>query len=137
MNGVFSYRELSMNSLRRMILAVSAAAAVLLTTGAVAADANLTGEWDVSVETPMGVGTPHFSLKQDGNKLSGTYKGQLGQAPVTGTVKGDEFTIQFQVEAQGMDIAIIYQGKAEGSTISGTAKLGDFGEGTFTGKKAG
>ena len=137
MNGVFSYRESSMNSLRRMLLAVSAAAAVLLTTGAVAADANLTGEWDVSVETQMGTGTPHFSLKQEGSKITGTYKGQLGQAPVTGTVKGNEFTLQFEVEAQGTDLVVIYTGKLEAGTISGKAKLGDFGEGTFTGKKAG
>ena len=35
---------------------------------ALAADANVTGEWDMTVETQAGTGTPHFSLKQDGTR---------------------------------------------------------------------
>lgn len=123
-----------MNSLRRMLLAASAA--MMLSTSAFAADANVTGEWDMSVETQAGTGTPHFSLKQDGGKLTGTYKGMLGEAPVTGTVKGNDVTISFEVNAQGTDLAVSYTGTVDGATMKGTVKLGDLGEGTFTGKKA-
>lgn len=123
-----------MNSLRRMLLAVSAAA-VFLTTSAIAADANVTGEWDMTVESPAGTGTPHFSLKQDGANISGTYKGALGQAPVTGSVKGNAVTIKFHVEAQGMEMEVSYVGTVDGASMSGTVTLGDFGEGKFTGKK--
>jgi hypothetical protein len=123
-----------MNSLRRMLLAVSAAA-VFLTTSAIAADANVTGEWDMTVESPAGTGTPHFSLKQDGASISGTYKGALGEAPVTGSVKGNAVVIQFRVEAQGMEMDVIYKGTVDGAAMSGTVTLGDFGEGKFTGKK--
>jgi hypothetical protein len=123
-----------MNSLRRMLLAVSAAA-VFLTTSAIAADANVTGEWDLTVESPAGTGTPHFSLKQDGASISGTYKGALGEAPVTGSVKGNAVVIQFRVEAQGMEMDVIYKGTVDGAAMSGTVTLGDFGEGKFTGKK--
>lgn len=123
-----------MNSLRRMLLAASAA--MMLSTSAFAADANVTGEWDMSVETQAGTGTPHFSLKQDGGKLTGTYKGMLGEAPVTGTVKGNDVTISFEVNAQGTDLAVSYTGTVDGATMKGSVKLGDLGEGTFTGKKA-
>lgn len=123
-----------MNSLRRMLLAVSAAA-VFLTTSAIAADANVTGEWDMIVESPAGTGTPHFSLKQQGANVSGTYKGALGEAPVTGTVKGNAVTIKFHVEAQGMEMEVSYVGTVDGAAMSGTVTLGDFGEGKFTGKK--
>lgn len=123
-----------MNSLRRMLLAVSAAA-VFLTTSAIAADANVTGEWDLTVESPAGTGTPHFSLKQNGASISGTYKGALGEAPVTGSVKGNAVVIQFRVEAQGMEMDVIYKGTVDGAAMSGTVTLGDFGEGKFTGKK--
>ncbi len=51
-----------MNSLRRMLLAASAAA-MMLSTSAFAADANVAGEWDMTVETQAGTGTPHFSLE--------------------------------------------------------------------------
>jgi opacity protein-like surface antigen len=123
-----------MNSLRRMLLAASAAA-VLLATPAIAADANVAGEWDMAVETPGGTGTPHFSLKQDGSTITGTYKGALGEAPVTGTVKGNQISMKFQVNAQGADLEVTYEGTVDGASMSGTVVLGDFGEGKFTGKK--
>ena len=125
-----------MNSLRRMLLAVSAAA-IMLATSAIAADANVAGEWELTVESQMGTSNPHFSLKQDGAKVSGTYKGMLGEAPVTGVVKGNEVTLNLQVNAQGMDLEITYSGTVDGATMQGTVKLGDMGEGKFTGKKAG
>lgn len=124
-----------MNSLRRMLLAASAA--VMFVSSAIAADADVTGEWDLTVESQMGTSNPHFSLKQDGGKLTGTYKGMLGEVPVTGTVKGNEIAINLQVNAQGMDLEVIYSGTVDGATMQGTVKLGDMGEGKFTGKKAG
>jgi hypothetical protein len=124
-----------MNTLRRMLVAMSAAT-MLLSLAAFAADANVTGEWDMTVETQAGTGNPHFSLKQDGTKVSGTYKGMLGEAPVTGTVKGNEISLTFKANAQGTDVAVTYTGTVEGNTMKGKVSLGDFGEGTFTGKKS-
>ncbi|HXS88909.1 MAG TPA: hypothetical protein VN705_06140 [Steroidobacteraceae bacterium] len=123
-----------MKILRRLFITMLASAA--LAGAALAADANVAGEWDFTVETQAGTGTPHFSLKQDGSNVTGTYKGQLGEAPVTGTVKGNELTINFKVNAQGTDLAITYSGTVEGDAIKGKVSLGELGEGTFTGKKA-
>jgi hypothetical protein len=124
-----------MKILRRLFITMLASAA--LAGAALAADANVAGEWDFTVETQAGTGTPHFSLKQDGSNVTGTYKGQLGEAPVTGTVKGNELTINFKVNAQGTDLAITYSGTVDGASIKGKVSLGELGEGTFTGKKAG
>jgi len=124
-----------MKILRRLFITMLASAA--LAGAALAADANVAGEWDFTVETQAGTGTPHFSLKQDGSNVTGTYKGQLGEAPVTGTVKGNELTINFKVNAQGTDLAITYTGTFDGSSIKGKVSLGELGEGSFTGKKAG
>lgn len=124
-----------MKILRRLFVTVLASLA--LAGAALAADANVAGEWDFTVETQAGTGTPHFSLKQDGATLSGTYKGQLGEAPVTGTVKGNDVTISFKVNAQGQDLAITYSGTVEGDAIKGKVSLGELGEGSFTGKKSG
>lgn len=124
-----------MKILRRLFLTMLASTA--LVAAAIAADANVTGEWDFQVETQAGTGTPHFSLKQDGANVTGHYKGQLGEAPVTGTVQGNELTINFKVNAQGADLAITYTGTVEGDSIQGKVVLGEMGEGTFTGKKAG
>lgn len=124
-----------MNSLRRMLLAASAA--VMLGTSAMAADADVSGEWDLTVESQMGTSNPHFSLKQQGDKVTGTYKGMLGEAPVTGTVKGNEVAFSIQVNAQGTDLEVIYTGTVEGAAMKGTVKVGDMGEGKFTAKKSG
>jgi hypothetical protein len=124
-----------MKILRRLFITMLASMA--LAGAALAADANVAGEWDFTVETQAGTGTPHFSLKQDGATLSGTYKGQLGEAPVTGTVKGNDVTISFKVNAQGTDLAITYSGTVEGDTIKGKVSLGELGEGSFSGKKSG
>ena len=124
-----------MKILRRLFLTMLASTALVAT--ALAADANVAGEWDFQVETQAGTGTPHFSLKQDGSNVSGNYKGQLGEAPVTGTVKGNELTITFKVSPQGQELAVTYVGTVDGDTIKGKVTLGELGEGTFSGKKSG
>jgi hypothetical protein len=123
-----------MKILRRLFITMLASTA--LAAAALAADANVAGEWDFTVETQAGTGSPHFSLKQQGTAVTGTYKGQLGEAPVTGTVQGNELTLSFKVNAQGADLAITYSGTVEGDTIKGKVSLGEMGEGTFTGKKS-
>jgi len=123
-----------MNIVRRVLVATIAAAA-FVSVGAVAADVNVTGTWTMAVETQAGTGNPTFTLKQEGATVTGQYKGQLGEAPVTGTVKGNELTLNYKVSAQGADLSVTYTGTVDGDTIKGKVSLGELGEGTFTGKK--
>jgi hypothetical protein len=97
--------------------------------------ADVSGTWIMNVETGAGTGTPTFVLVQKGGQLSGTYKGQFGDAPVTGTVKGNDITITYKVNAQGQDLEIVYTGTLDGDKVSGKVKLGSLGDGTFSGKK--
>jgi hypothetical protein len=101
----------------------------------VAAAADVTGTWIMAVQTGAGSGSPTFVLVQKGDALSGSYKGQLGEAQVTGTVKGEEVTIEYHVEGQAGSLAVKYSGKTDGKTMSGKVSLGQMGEGTFTGTK--
>jgi hypothetical protein len=96
---------------------------------------NVTGVWNFTVETPNGTGTPVFTLKQEGENINGTYKGQLGESPVKGTIKGSDIKLMIKLSVQGQDLEITYTGKVEGSSMKGTAKFGDFGEGNWTAKK--
>lgn len=113
-----------------VLLAVAA-----FTIGQLAVAADVTGTWIMAVETGAGSGSPTFVLVQKGEALSGSYKGMLGEAQVTGTVKGDEVTIEYKVEGQGQTLAVKYSGKTDGKTMSGKVSLGQLGEGTFTGTK--
>jgi len=85
---------------------------------------------------PAGTGTPTFTLKQDGEKITGTYKGQFGEAPVNGTIKGSDVTLMIKVSPQGEEITVTYTGKLTGKdTMSGKATFGSLGEGAWSAKK--
>ena len=94
------------------------------------------GIWHLEIQTPQGTGTPTFTFKQDGESLSGQYKGLFGEAPVTGTLKGVAITFNVKVKAQDQDMTITYTGTIEGDTMKGKVGFGDAGEGTFTGKRS-
>jgi hypothetical protein len=97
--------------------------------------ASAAGTWQLEVETGQGTGTPSFTFKQDGETLSGQYKGLFGEAPVTGTLKGTDITFSVKVSAQGQALTITYSGTLEGDTMKGKATFGDAGGATFTGKR--
>src|SRR5436305_1162617 len=92
--------------------------------------ADLTGTWNATVKLGDQGGSPTFVLKQDGNKLTGTYSGALGEAPIKGTVKGDEVTIDFDASGAADHDA----GKVDkrGNKIEGTVDYGGQASGTFT-----
>jgi hypothetical protein len=119
--------------LKTSLAALLAVAAFTLTQMAAAAD--VTGTWIMSVQTSAGSGSPTFVLVQKGEVLSGSYRGQLGEAQVTGTVKNDEVTIEYKVDGQAGSLAVKYSGKTDGKTMSGKVSLGQLGDGTFTGTK--
>jgi hypothetical protein len=97
---------------------------------------NISGVWSFTVETPAGTGTPTFTLKQDGEKITGTYKGQLGEAPVNGSIKGSDVTLMLKVSPQGEEITVTYTGKLTSKdTMSGKATFGSLGEGNWSAKK--
>jgi len=100
---------------------------------AVLAAADISGTWNFTVETEMGSGTPVFVLKQSGEKLSGTYSGVLGEAQVTGAVRGDDVTIEFELQGA----RIVYTGKVDesGRSMKGKVDFGGMASGTFTATK--
>jgi hypothetical protein len=100
-----------------------------------ASSLDVTGSWTFDVTTSAGSGTPTMQFKQTGEKLTGHYSGQLGEADLAGTVKGSAIEFAFDISADGNAIHIVYAGTAEKDAMKGTVKLGDLGEGTFTAKK--
>jgi hypothetical protein len=108
---------------------------VLVPTAGAAETAKVAGEWAITVESPQGKGTPTVVLKQDGEALTGTYKGRLGEVPLKGTITGNDIKFSITVNTQGQDLVIEYKGTVDGDTMKGKAKFGDFGEGDFTGSK--
>ena len=97
--------------------------------------ADVTGSWAMTVESPMGTGNPSFNLEQKGEAVTGTYKGQLGEAKVNGTVKGNDITLNYSIDAQGQSLTITYKGTVDGNNMTGKVSFGEMGEGSFKGTK--
>lgn len=105
---------------------------VFLLSAVMALAADISGKWTFNVTTDAGNGTPTFEFKQDGEKLTGTYKGAFGEGKVEGTVKGEK--VDFSVSTDNGKI--VYSGALEGATkIKGKVELAGAGSGTFTGAK--
>ena len=121
------------------IACVVALAVVVLTArgSAQSGKIDVTGKWLFSVQTDAGTGTPTVTLKQDGENLTGHYSSAtLGEADLTGTLKGKDIKFAFKVDAQGTALDITYSGTVEDKdSIKGEVDLGGLGKGTFTAKR--
>ncbi len=107
-------------------------ALTMLAGNARAAD-DLTGTWDVTIEIAGQTGSPTFHLEQDGDKLKDKYKGQFGEADVTGTVKDKDVEIRFDLQEGA---TVVYTGKVQDDgTLKGTADYAGQAEGDWTAKK--
>jgi hypothetical protein len=95
--------------------------------------ADLTGTWSASVVLDAGNGVATFTFKQTGEALSGSYSGTLGQAQVTGTVKGDQAEWSFENDQVGK---VAYKGVLDSAgKMKGSVNYGQLGAGTFTAER--
>jgi hypothetical protein len=124
-----------MNSIIRMLTVVVFAIGVLVPAHLGAQATNVTGEWAFNVQTDQGGGSPVITFKQDGEKITGNYAGQLGNADLTGTVKGTAIHFTFTLDVQGQQAPVTYDGTVEKNTMKGKMDIGGMVSGTFTATK--
>ena len=96
---------------------------------------DVTGTWELNVESPMGSRASDAIFTQTGETLGGKMVSQRGEVPLTGTIKGDAVNFGINVNVQGQSLQIDYMGTVTGDTMSGTVVFGSFGDGKWTGKK--
>lgn len=94
------------------------------------------GNWNVSLNTPMGAQDMTLTLKTDGGSLSGSLNSPMGAQEFSdGTANGDDLAWKVAM-TQPMAMEIEFTAKVDGDAISGDAKLGTFGNATFSGARA-
>jgi hypothetical protein len=98
-----------------------------------AKEVDVTGTWKLEVDLGGNTGMPEFTFKQKGEALTGKYKGQFGEADVTGTLKGNKIEFSFAIGEMGK---AVYTGTIDKDTMKGEVKYGDQLSGTWTGKRA-
>jgi hypothetical protein len=112
------------------------AASFVLLALPVRAQTNIAGDWDVTIQSPQGANTVHVTFRQDGAKVSGVFKSQMGELPFQdGTLEGDDLKFAFAIPIQGQSLDITMTGKVDGASITGKAQFGGFGEGDWTAKR--
>ena len=125
----------------RSVAALVAVVAIVAIGGAARAQTqakvDLTGKWVFEVVTDAGTGTPTVTFKQDGEKLGGHYSSQnLGEADLTGTVKGQSVNFTFMADLGGQAAPVTYAATIESKDVlKGTIDIAGLATGTFTGKR--
>ena len=74
------------------------------------------------------------TLKQDGEKVTGTLESPAGTVNVTGQLKGKALSMNFQVQTPQGQLDIKVTGEVDGATMKGMIDFG-MGQADFTGKK--
>jgi hypothetical protein len=96
----------------------------------------VTGDWEVKFETPMGERIYAATFAQDGEKFKVVMKSQQGtELKSEGTLKGDQIAWTVVVTGPMGEIPLAFKGKVEGETMAGTVAIADMGDAEFKAKR--
>ncbi|MGQ0733819.1 MAG: hypothetical protein ACT4QD_09205 [Acidobacteriota bacterium] len=112
------------------VLALTTAPARLQATAA----ADISGDWMLMFNGPMGPIEAGAKLTQDGEDVKGTLEGPQGTIEVTGTVKGTKLALSINVDAGGQMMTVYIVGEVEGDAMTGTFSF-EGGAGDWSGKR--
>jgi hypothetical protein len=115
---------------RTTLAAAFVSAFCLMAASAEAAD--ISGTWEFKVDISGQQGTPTFTFKQDGEKLTGKYKGQFGEVDLKGTIKGDKVEWSFELQPGAN---AVYKGELDDEAMKGTCDYAGQADGTWTATK--
>jgi hypothetical protein len=114
------------------------AAAVLVSAPADgAAQADLSGVWDLTVMTDQGEQMLTVQISQSGQDLIATGDaGEFGTIDMKGTVDGDSVRLAWELDLQGTPLAIVFLGTLADGSIAGTADFGGMSQGNWRAERA-
>ena len=118
--------------MKRLSLLVLLAALTTL-----AADHSIVGSWKISINVAGETHEATCTFQQDGEKLTGTCKGEGGEGPLTGQIQAEKFTWQHQVPYNGDTLTLTYTGSFSSDTeMKGDLAVSPYDvTGDFTGTK--
>ena len=105
---------------------------------------DLTGDWEMTTESPRGERTQTIHIEQDGEKLTitmtggpGRRGGQGGGGEITaeGMIKGNKVEWSFTRNTPRGDFTTKYTGTVEGDTMSGEVDRGQRGTAPWSAKR--
>ena len=99
--------------------------------------ANLTGNWDVSIEYYSGNGEHKLFLeKQEGNDLKGIHKSTFSDLDIAGRIEGKKVRLQSYYREDAESIPFTFDGIMDGESFSGVLYLGEYRSANFIAKRS-
>jgi hypothetical protein len=91
------------------------------------AQAGVAGTWKLTFQTDQGAVDADMTLKQDGQKVTGSLISPQGEAPIDGTFTDGKLVLSMSVDAGGQALVITFNGALEKDTLKGDVDFGGFG----------
>ena len=119
---------------RVLMLSACAALAVAFAQPAVADD--VSGKWKLTSKSPRGERVSEITLSQSGEKLTVASKDRDGNdVKSEGSVKGAEITWTTKRQGPQGEMVIVYKGKIDGKSMTGSSEFGQMGTGEWKAEK--
>jgi hypothetical protein len=104
--------------------------------GDAAAGASVAGVWDLTVNAPQGAQQVSMTVTQDGSTFAGSMTSEMGTAEFSGgTITGQHLAWSMALAMGGQTMTLNYSADVDGTRMTGTVSVGDFGTFPFTGEK--
>ncbi|MCC7031400.1 MAG: hypothetical protein IT179_01040 [Acidobacteria bacterium] len=118
----------------RLLSSIALALSLALGAAAAAAQNDVSGNWTLTINGPQGVIDSDATLKQDGEKVTGSFSGPAGDATVAGTMNGSTLALAFSVNTPEGVFDIKLSAEVNSTEMKGTLDYG-MGVADFTGKR--
>jgi imidazolonepropionase-like amidohydrolase len=100
------------------------------------AAAQIAGTWAMNLVSPQGPVDMTLTVTQNGSSFNGSMTSQFGTNEISdGQISGRVVTWTMNLQVGGQSILLSYRGEVEGTRMTGTAQLGNFGSGNFTAER--
>ena len=100
---------------------------------------DIAGKWTITLELEIGTSTPGLVIKQDADKLTGTYtSARYGTFEWKGILTAERrITFAVNLDADGQPAILNFTGEvaATGATMGGKVQIEGLGDGTWSAKK--
>jgi hypothetical protein len=93
------------------------------------------GTWNITLSTPMGAQKMTATIATSGDTFTGKTESPMGSQDVDGKVDGDTLTWQAKITSP-MPMTLEFTAKVDGDKMTGSCKLGAFGNAPLTGERA-
>jgi hypothetical protein len=92
------------------------------------------GNWKITLSTPMGPQVMNTSIATQGDSFTGKVDSAMGSQEIAGKIAGDTLTWSSNITSP-MPMTLEFTAKVEGDKMTGTCKLGAFGNAGLTGER--